>query len=228
MGKLDQMSARSSMLKDEIATLQRELSELAKTQQEMNTLRSEEKATYDHDRPEMEEGLEGIKLALKILRDYYGSEDAAHAVATGAGGGIIGLLGVVESDFSKNLAEMIADEDSAAAMYDRQTKANAVEKVTKDKDVAYKTSETIRLDKAISQASSDRAGTQDELDATLGYLKKLDEMCIVQPDTYAERVKRRTAELAGLKQALEILEGEAVLLQGRRHTLRIVRGHGQA
>jgi len=228
--KIDQMNARSTNLKREVAALQSALAGLAKSQQEMNALRASEKGIYEHDRPEMEQGIEGIKLALKILRDYYGSEDFDHVAAEGASEGVIGLMQVIESDFSKGLAEMIAEEESAAAVYDRQSKENAVEKVTKDQSVRYKSKESVRLDKAVSQANSDRSGTQEELDAIVEYLKQLDEACIVQPDTYALRKSRREAELAGLKEALEILEGEGpiALLQGSRHRLRVIRGHGQA
>jgi len=231
--KIDQMSARSTNLKPEVAALQAQLAGLAKSQQEMNAMRNAEKATYEHDRPEMETGLEGVKTALKILRDYYGNGDFAHVAAEGAGGGVIGLMEVIESDFSKGLAVMITEEESSAAVYDRQTKENAVEKVTKDKSEHYKSAESVRLDKAISQANSDRSGTQSELDAVVGYLKQLHDTCIVQRDskndTYAVRKSRRDSELAGLKEALAILEGEAVLLQGKRHTtLRVVRGHGRA
>merc|ERR1719181_1043886 len=194
----------------------------------MNTLRSEEKATYDHDRPEMEEGLEGIKLALKILRDYYGAEDAAHAAATGAGGGIIGLLEVIESDFSKGLAELIATEESAAAEYDKITKENEIAKTTKEQDVKYKTKEAKSLDEAVAEASSDKAGSEEELAAVLKYYDSLKEQCIEKVEPYEERKKRREAEIAGLKEALEILEGEAVLLQ-RKSTkkLRGVKQHHQ-
>merc|ERR1719387_3165346 len=108
---------------------------------------------------------------------------------------------------------MVATEETAAAAYDQETKENSVEKATKDKDVEYKVKEYTGLDKAVSEATSDRSGVQAELDAVLEYLKKLDDMCIAKPETYAERKQRREAELAGLKEALEILEGQAVLLQ---------------
>jgi len=219
--KIDQMSSRSAQLKDEVATLQKQLATLAKEQAEMNTMRASEKGTYDHDRPEMEQGLEGIKTALNVLRDYY-AKDKSHESADGAAGGIVGLLEVIESDFSKGLAEMIATEETAAAVYDRETKENSVEKVTKDKDELYKTKEYVGLDKAISQASSDRTGVQAELDAVLEYLTKLDDICIAKPDTYAERKSRREAELAGLKEALTILEGEALLQKTSTRTLRSI------
>merc|ERR1719281_2311577 len=161
----------------------------------------------------MEQGLEGVKLALKVLRDYYAKEDKAHAAAEGAGAGIIGMLEVVESDFSKGLAEMISVEDAAVAEYEKQTKENEIAKTTKEQDVKYKTKEAKSLDKAIVEHSSDREGLQTELDAVLDYWEKIKEQCIAKAEPYEERKKRREAEIAGLKEALAILEGEAALLQ---------------
>merc|ERR1719407_380225 len=166
----------------------------------------------------MEEGLEGVKLALKVLREYYASEDKAHAAATGAGGGIIAMLEVIESDFSKGLAEMIATEESAAAEYDKISKENEIAKTTKEQDVKYKTKEAKSLDEAVAEASSDKAGTQTELDSVLEYWKSLQDQCIDKVEPYEERKKRREAEIAGLKDALAILEGEAVLLQKTTRT----------
>ena len=37
---------------------------------------------------DMEQGLNGVKLVLKVLRDYYASDDKAHSSAEGAGAGI--------------------------------------------------------------------------------------------------------------------------------------------
>merc|ERR1719252_142573 len=148
--KIDKMSTQSTQLKAEVATLQKELAELAKAQAEMDKLRAEEHAAYEANRPEMEAGVEGVKLALKILRDYYASEDKAHEAAEGAGSTIIGLLEVAESDFTTGLSEMIATEEAAAADYDKQTKANAIEKATKEQDVKYKTKEAKELDEAVA------------------------------------------------------------------------------
>merc|ERR1712203_438106 len=129
---IDQMSARSAQLKEQVARLQKELADLAASQAEMDKLRSEENADYTSSRADMEQGLAGVKLALKILREYYAKDDKAHSAAQGAGEGIIGLLEVIESDFTKTLAETISTEESAQAAYDKETKENEVEKTAKD------------------------------------------------------------------------------------------------
>merc|ERR1719321_1597620 len=116
--KIDKMTADSAKLKEEVATLSKELADLEASQAEMDKVRAEEKAAYDKNKPEMEEGLEGINLALKVLRDYYAKEDKGHEGAEGAGSGIIGMLEVAESDFSKGLEEMISTEETAAAEYE--------------------------------------------------------------------------------------------------------------
>merc|ERR1719273_1459492 len=165
-------------------------------------------------------------MALKVLTEYYAREEKDHAAAEGAGAGIIGLLEVIESDFTKGLAEAIATEESAAAAYDTQTKENEITRTTKEQDVKYKTKEFKGLDKAIAEATSDRAGVQEELDAVNEYLARLKDKCFPLPaEPYEVRVARREAEIAGLKQALKILEGEAVLLEKKAtRSLRRVSG----
>merc|ERR1719245_1409112 len=148
-----------------------------------------------------------------ILTEYYAKDDKAHGAAEGAATGIIGLLEVCESDFSKQLAEYIGAEESAQAAYDQETKENEIEKTAKEQDVKYKTKESKDLDKATAEATSDRAGVQTELDAVNKYLASLHAQCDETTEPYEEQVRRRTAEIAGLKEALTILEGEAVLLQ---------------
>merc|ERR1711870_128777 len=99
---------------------------------------------------------------------------------------------------------------------------NEIEKTTKDQDVAYKTKEATGLDKAVAEAKSDRSGVQTELDAVNEYLATLEKECVAKAETYAERKARFEAEIAGLKEALKILESEAVLLQ--RTSTRTLRG----
>jgi len=221
--KIDAWTARSQQLKREVAQLESDLASLAKSQATMDKIRDDEKEVYTKERSVMELGLEGVKKALKVLKDYY-SQDKAHASADGAGAGIIGLLEVVESDFSKDLAEIISTEETAVAEYEATTKQNAVDKTNKEQDVKYKTQEAASRDKETAEYKDDRAGVQKELNAVQAVLKSLHSQCDETTTPYAELKRRREAEIAGLKQALEILEGEAVLLQSGRR-LRAVHRH---
>merc|ERR1719329_530545 len=108
-------------------------------------------------------GLNGIKLALKVLNEYYAKADKAHSSSDGASTGIIGLLEVAESDFSKGLTEMNAAEETAQNTYDQETKENEIEKTTKEQDVKYKTKEATGLDKSNAEMPSDQ-GERDRED----------------------------------------------------------------
>jgi len=216
--RIDQAAAKSAKLKEEVATLESELSKLAKSQAEMDKLRGEEKAAYAESKAALEKGLAGIQAALKVLNEYYAKEDKAHEAADGASSGIVSLLEVIEADFTKGLAEVNTDEELAVAEYEKETKENEIEKTTKDQDVAYKGKEAKELDKYAAELKSDRAGVQDEFDAVAEYLSKLEQRCIAKAETYADRAARRAAEIAGLKEALQILESETALVQSaRRH-----------
>merc|ERR550537_770969 len=171
--KIDQQTAKATKLKEEVAVLEKELAELATSQAKMDQMRQEESALLKTKEAETSKGLDGIKLALKVLRDYYAKNDKSHGSSDGAAGGIVGLLEVCESDFSKELAEMRTVEETAAAAYEQETKENALTKTTKQQDAKYKEKEAVSLGKSSSEMSSDRSGVEDELSAVVEYLKKL-------------------------------------------------------
>merc|ERR1719399_1770381 len=102
----------------------------------MDSIRAEEKAAFDTAKAELEQGIAGVQKALQVLKDYYqGSAGAAlvqsssnfdafmqqpsspqkHSAAGGAGGSIIDILEVCESDFAKNLATEETEEADAVA-----------------------------------------------------------------------------------------------------------------
>merc|ERR1719343_916912 len=124
----------------------------------MDKNRAESHADFTKAKEDLETGLSGVRSALGVLRDYYGSSAAAaaamlqaagageqpaapeaHVKATGAGTSIIGILEVVESDFAKNLAIEEKEEGDAESEYEALTQSNKVTKTLKDQDVKYKT-----------------------------------------------------------------------------------------
>merc|ERR1712183_87728 len=139
-----------------------------------------------------------------------------HSKADGAGGSIIDILEVVESDFTKNLAAEETQEADAISVYEKTTQDNKLATTMKSQDVKYKTQEYAGLDKSISELSGDRDTTNTELSAVLEYYAKIKDRCIAKPETYEERKARREAEIEGLKEALNILENETAFMQRGR------------
>jgi len=220
--RIDQMSAKSAILKEQVATLQNEMAKLMSSQALMDKMRQEEKYSFDTSKAEQEKGLTGVKLAMKVLKEYY-AKNADHEVASGSARGILSLLEVVESDITKTLAGLTTDEDTAVSEYETMSQKNEIEKASKEQSIKYKGKESKELDQSIAENIADRSGVQAELDAVLEYLSKIEERCIAKAEAYSERVSRREAELAGLKEALTILGSETAFLQ-LKHGYRTLRG----
>jgi len=229
--KIDSDSSASERLKAEVTALQKALAELAESWAEMDKVREETHENYLTAKKDLEQGIAGVQGALEVLRNYY-NEGAflqqpavpeKHEKSSGAGGAIIDILEVAESDFTKNLAEEESEEAAAQEEFEKTTQENKVNKATMEQDVKYKTKEYVSLDKAVAENTGDRDSLQTELDAVMDYDEKIKDRCIAKPETYEERKKRREAEIAGLKEALSILEGQAFLQ--RRHAFRGVKLH---
>merc|ERR1719253_1939948 len=204
---IDQAVAKSSDLKEQISTLEAELGTLAKEQAEMDKIRMEQNADYQVAKSDLTLGLTGVRKALGVLRDYYGGASAAliqdeqpakpeqHSKSGGAGGSIIGILEVCESDFASNLAKEEQQEADAASVYEKTTQENKVASATKDQDVKYKTQEAKGLDKTIAEISGDREASNSELSAVMEYYAQIKDRCVAKPETYEERKRRRTAQI---------------------------------
>merc|ERR1719253_2122919 len=200
----------------------------------MDAIRQEQNANYKAASSELKAGLGGVRKALDVLREYYGGAAAMiqdanfnsfmqqpappqqHEKSSGAGGSIISILEVCESDFATNLAKEESQEADSAANYEKTTQENKVDTATKSQDAKYKGKEATGLDKQISELSSDRDTTSTELSAVVEYYGKVKERCVAKPESYEQRKARRDAEIDGLKEALSILENEAAFLQRGR------------
>merc|ERR1719253_262183 len=212
--KIDKATSKIAKLKEEIATLTEELGAIAKAQAEADEIRAAEAAAWKEAKADYESGVEGVGMALQVLRDYYAEKDEAliqaqHDKATGAATGIIGMLEVIESDFTKSLADGSATEAMAVEAYEKLTQDNKIATTEKETAVEYKTKDQKETESRLSGLKEDKASAEKEYAAIMEYWEKLQPMCIAKPEPYAERKKRREAEIAGLKEALTILEEEA-------------------
>lgn len=234
---IEQATARLADLQQDIRDLETELAAIADEQAEMDKNRRAAHEEFLRVKSNFESGLSAVRGALEVLRDYYASksEDAAmlqddsdsdfhsvmqrpaftrhpafpqrFAAAKGAGTTIINILEVIESDSSTNLEKAEAEEADAQAAHDEMTRENELSNQKKSLDVKYKTRESQSLAKRITEVSSDRASSETELVAVMEYISKLESRCIAQPDAFEERMKRKVAEINGLKEALHALEG---------------------
>jgi len=234
--KIDQAVATSTALKEEVSTLQSEIAAMTKEMSDWDKVRQEDHAVYLEQKADLELALGGMRKALDVLREYYAKGDASaaliqnddnkfnafmqqpappqtHSASGGAGGSIISILEVAESDTAENLAKVETEEADEVAAYEAATQEFKVNKATKDQDVKYKTQEFTGLDKSVTDLSGDRDTVSTELAAVNEYDAKLKDRCVAKPITYEERKKRRDAEIAGLKDALTTLENEAAFAQ---------------
>jgi hypothetical protein len=224
--KIDKASARSASLTEQVATLQQELAALANEQASMDKIRQESHAAFVEGKADLTKGLDGVREATGVLRDYYANGASAslvqeeqpampeaHSPAGGAGGSIISILEVVASDMATDLAKRESAEADEVSAYDSITQENKITKMSKDQDVKYKAQEAAALTKSAAELANDRATSSLELDASVDYFTKLQGRCIAKPEAYSDRKRARDAEIVGLKEALNVLENEAALIQ---------------
>merc|ERR1719316_796043 len=139
-----------------------------------------------------------------------------------AGSVIISILEMSNEDFVKLHSETETAEAEAVEAYEKLMNDNKASKAAKEAEVKASLSEIKSLTVTLENNGEDKGMTQKELDAVLEYIDKLKPQCEEKVMSYAEKKARREAEIAGLKEALEILSG-AALVQVQTHH-RLLRG----
>jgi len=233
--RIDKASARVAELTEAIKTLESEVAELDAATAEATKIRTEEAETNAKAIKDFGDAAAATEKAIKILKDFY---DNAALIQTGsktrrsddsddqpelgsaksdAGSVIIGILEMSNEDFVKMHSETSTSEEEAVEQYEKLINDNKASKAAKLAEVKGSQSEVKSLKVALEQHGEDKSMTSTELDAVLEYLEKLKPQCEEKVMSYAEKKARREAEIAGLKEALEILSSEVALVQTGRH-----------
>merc|ERR1719247_3026604 len=231
---LDKLSARIDGAESTIAenteaikTLEAEVAEIDKAQAEATKIRTTEKEGYLVASKDFKDSAEAVAKAIEVLKAFYEGSFIQLSAKTNlkskqpAFGGaksdiastIISVLEMSEEDFTTLLAETEATEDEAAKAYKALTKENKLSKVTKETEAKGKASEVKSLTVQLGHSKEDHGSVSAELDAVLAYIDKLKPQCEEKAMSYAEKKAKREAEIAGLKEALGILEGGLALVQ---------------
>merc|ERR1719158_195519 len=241
---LDKLGARIDGAKSTIAenteaikTLEAEVAEIDKAQAEATAIRNTEHEDYLVASKDFKDSAEAVAKAIEVLKNFYEGSFIQLSAQTNLkskqpelGGAksdiahtIISVLEMSEEDFTTLLAETEATTDEAAKAYKTLTDENKISKATKETEAKGKASEVKSLTVQLGHSKEDHASTSSELDAVLAYMDKLKPQCEEKAMSYAEKKAAREAEIAGLKKALEILEGGLALTQTGRRSFRTVR-----
>jgi len=130
-------------------------------------------------------------------KKYTGQQDSA--------GGVMAMLDVILSDFATVEADTKASEAKSQETFDDFAVESKKTKATKSKKIEMNEADKASAENKLQEDTKDLKGTQDELIAADRYYEKLVPQCIDQGMTFEERTAAREAEIASLKQALELL-----------------------
>lgn len=140
-----------------------------------------------------------------------GAPEMASGGYTGmSNGGVLGLMEVCQSDFSKLIAETEATEAESARNYDKFKAESAQDKAVLVTDQKHKVASKSEKESNLSSAKKDLRITMEELDAAMKYYEKLKPDCEAKVLTYSEKVAQRDAEIESLREALGILQGSGI------------------
>jgi hypothetical protein len=226
MADVEQKTAESTQLTAEISELSEAIAAIKAQQAEATKLRNSEKAANAQTVEDAKAAIQAVERATLILKDFYAKAEGGSFLqdATGlrqamkaaekvpykgmqaSSGGIVGMLEVVLSDFSRLETETTAAEDAAQTAYEKfMAEANedvAVKETTK----THKEDKRTQTDDLIVNLKKELDLTQGELDAALAYYEKLRPQCVDYNLSYEERVNAREEEIQSLKEALVVLQ----------------------
>merc|ERR1719235_1439713 len=216
---MDGASATIAQLTEAVKTLQAEIAEIDAAQASATKIRTQESTDNKKAIADFSQSADAVVRAMGVLKSFYEgaliqtssktTRPSFGGAKSDTGSSIISVLELAESDFTRLLAETETAEDAAAEAYEKSSKENEVSKATKEADFKAKESEIKSLTAQLGHSKEDHASTSAELDAVLAYIDKLKPQCEEKAMSYEEKKAAREAEIAGLKEALEILEGSS-------------------
>jgi len=232
--RMDQASATIAELGEAVKTLEAEVAQIDKSQAEATSLRATEHADYAKSSKDFRDSAQAVARAIEVLKNYYQGASLVQVSSktrqpdfggqkSDTASTIISVLEMSEEDFTTLLAESEATEDAAAKAFTKLSDENKVSKAAKLAEAKGKESESKSLTTQLEHHKEDHASVSKELDAVLSYLDKLKPECESKAMSYEERKAARDNEIAGLKDALNILAGDSLALAQTGRSLRVAR-----
>jgi len=212
---IEGMEASIADMGSKIQQLVAEKAELTKKMAEATELRKAEKSQNLATIADAKAGFEAVGQALVILKEFYSGqasllqqvpEMAAYNGQQAGNNGVIGMLEVIQTDFSRLRADSEAAENAAAIEYDKFMKDSTASKTAKHKEEVQ-----FRLDKDQTEyengeTKKDLSATEEEMARASKYYDYLKPNCLEVHVDWDARVANRKEELAALKEAYAILD----------------------
>merc|ERR1719229_1994403 len=142
---------------------------------EATKLRQEEKAKNEQTIKDAGEAQTAVAQALTVLKEFYAKAGEATALVrqpmpeifdspykgmAAENGGVVGMLEVIESDFSRLEADTKAAEATSQKEYDTFITDSKVDKEAKSTDIEHKTAKKQDESQALTVKREDLEGTQ--------------------------------------------------------------------
>jgi hypothetical protein len=220
----EQLNAQMAQLTTELEELAESIAELSKALSEASDARAKEKAENEKAIADAQAAIPAVRKALTVLKDFYGKAATATSLVqqspadeapgswdtpyTGMGGsktGVVGMLEVILSDFTRLETETTSSEAEAATAFEKFSSDSTADITAKKESTLEKERLKMAADRDLVSTSKDLKSTQKELDAALEYHDKLKPSCVDAGVSYSERANRRQAEIESLQEALKIL-----------------------
>lgn len=201
-GKMDEASAHAAQLAEDVKDAHSALALLAQSSARLLAIRQQGQANFAASKEALEGGLQGVRRSITALREY----------TAGGAEGPRAQLEEVESRVAMHLTALNLEADGLTSEGDALEQALSLAKATKEQDAKYLARERGGIERSLSETQADTGSTSEELDAVKKYQAQLHNKCVAQPDSYEERKRRREEEIAGLRDALAVLEGDALAL----------------
>merc|ERR1719215_201174 len=212
--EIDMLEASLAKLNQDITDTAKAVSELEAAMKEATELREQEKEKNTKVIADSKEAQTAVAQALSVLREFYDKAGEATAMlqdqqqpeapeifdkpyqGMGAqGGGVVGMMEVIEQDFTRLEASTKASEGAADKEYDTFMSDSKVDKMAKSKDLEHPTAKKQDMSKALTMKTDDLDATQKELTAAMAYYDKLKPSCVNTGESLEERVARRNEEI---------------------------------
>jgi len=216
--------------------LKKDLSELDADNAKATAIRTEEAANAAHSIKEAKQGKQAVETATGVLGKFYGAKADAKAPeasklngssaqkdapgpgfdtgkaykGSGASAVVLGMLDVILDDFKQTLKETEAGEASAITEFKTFQGETDDDKKAKEKELAATKNSlgNLELDTASLTAKT------SVLKSKLEQLAAVEERCSVGA-VAEDRIAKREAEMAALKEAIAYLDGVIPTLEAR-------------